>query len=356
MKKSIIFMLLMIPVFHVGMAQVTSSCVVPALLKSEYKRDVAQMASYRLYQLQSPDTDLVQIPQAHTDSIFEGLAAIFNATAIPERDSVFNLFCVHNENPFTGFGAYAGFIVKVDTNYAWTQAWQNLITLTGDPLMDTILLKYHLTLTNFYNWSIGSYAELSVDSSWNTDALIDSIGLVPGVLVAELNSYIGVSGKITYEKIGNSKYYNFYFEYQDCFDGCDAYRNWKFKVNSDCSVEYLGLENWCYWDQLGTPGLCPFPSPINCNTFTPIKVIHEKIGNAIFYPNPSSGSFRVELSGVEVNEVKTMSVYDIQGKLVYATEFRNNVISIDLGTISKGVYFTRITSRQTILTRKIVIE
>lgn len=356
MKKIIIFLFLMIPVFHVGIAQVASSCLVPSLLKSEYKRDVAQMAAYRLYQLQSPDTDLVQIPQVYTDSIFEGLAAIFNATSIPERDSVFNLYCVHNLNPFAGFGAYAGFIVKVDTNYAWTQAWQNLNTLTGDPLMDTILSKYNLTLTNFYNWTIGSYAELSVDSSWNTNALMDSIYLVPGVLFAELNSYVGVSGKIAYEKIGNNKFYNFYFEYQDCFDGCDAYRNWKFKVNSDCSVEYLGLENWCYWDQLGTLGLCPFPAPINCNTFTPIEEINDKNVRAVIFPNPSAGFFRVELSGFEANEIKILSIYDIHGKLVYTTEFRNNDIHIDLGNVSKGVYFAKINSSQAMLTRKIVID
>lgn len=356
MKKTIILLLLMIPVFHVGIAQVASSCVAPTLLKSEYKRDVAQMAAYRLYQLQSPDTDLVQIPHVYTDSIFEGLAAIFNATSIPERDSVFNLYCVHNLNPFAGFGAYAGFIVKVDTNYAWTQAWQNLNTLTGDPLMDTILSKYHLTLTNFYNWTIGSYAELSVDSSWNTDALIDSINLVPGVLFAELNSYVGVSGKITYEIIGNNKYYNFYFEYQDCFDGCDAYRNWKFKVNSDCSVEYLGLENWCFWDQLGTLGLCPFPVPINCNTFTPIEEIDDKNVRAVIFPNPSNGLFQIELVGIEIKERTTLAIYNILGELIYTSGFSSSSMSIDLGAISNGVYFIRIDTRKAILTKKIIID
>lgn len=355
MKKSIIFLTL-ISVFHVSIAQVTSSCGVPSLLKMEYKRDVAQLASYRIYQIQSPDTDLVQIPPAYSDSIFEGLAAIFNATSIPERDSVFNFYCVHNLNPFAGFGGYSGFLVKVDTNYAWTHAWQNLMTLTGDPLMDTILTRYHLKISNFYNWIIGDYAELSVDSSWNTYALIDSINLVPGVLMTELNSWVGVAGKISYEMIGNSKYYNFYFEYQDCFDGCDAYRNWKFKVNSDCSVEYLGLENWCFWDQLGTLGLCPFPAPINCNTFTPIEEIEEKSGSVVIFPNPSDGIFQIELVGMEINENPSLAIYNVLGELVYTSVFNSDTQQIDLGPISKGVYFVRINSGQTILTKKIVIK
>jgi Secretion system C-terminal sorting domain len=356
MKKTIILLLLMIPVFHVGFAQVASSCVVPSLLESEYKRDVAQLAAYRLYQLQSSDTDLVQIPQAHTDSIYAGLAAIFNAASIPERDSVFNLYCVHNLNPFAGFGAYAGFIVKVDTNYAWTQAWQNLNTLTGDPLMDTILSKYNLTITNFYNWTIGNYAELSVDSSWNTDALMDSINLVPGVLFAELNSYVGVSGKITYEKVGTGKYYNFYFEYADCFDGCDAYRNWKFKVNSDCSVEYLGFENWCYWDQFGTLGLCPFPAPINCNTFTPIEEIDEANESVVIFPNPSTGLFQMDFIGMKIQENATLTIFNVLGEIIYTSRIIGNSIQIDLSNISKGVYLTRIENGQSIRTKKIIID
>lgn len=356
MKKTIVFLFLMIPVFNIGFAQVASSCVVPPLLKMEYKRDVAQLASYRLDQQQSPDNNLVQIPHTYTDSIFEGLAAIFNATTIPERDSVFNLYCVHNLNPFVGYGGYSGFIVKVDTNYAWTQAWQNLNTLTGDPVMDTILTKYHLTISNFYFWTIGNYAELSVDSSWNTYALIDSINLVPGVLMTELNSWVGTAGKISYDKVGNSKYYNFYFEYADCFDGCDAYRNWKFKVNSDCSVEYLGFENWCFWDQFGTLGLCPFPAPINCNTFTPIEEIDEANESVIIFPNPSTGLFQIELVAMEVKEKTTLAIYNVLGELIYTSGVNSNVIQVNLGTISKGVYFVRINTGQTILTKKIVID
>jgi hypothetical protein len=356
MKKTIAFLMMIFSLGHAGFGQVTSSCIVPALLKTEYKRDVAQLAAQRLYQLQSPDTDLVQIPQVYTDAVFEGLAAIFNATSIPERDSVFNLYCVHHLNPFEGFGAYAGFIVKVDTGYSWTQAWQNLNTLTGDPLMDTILTKYHLTISNFYNWQIGSYAELSVDSSWNTNALIDSINLVPGVILAELNSFVGVAGKISYNEVGNSKFYDFYFEYQDCFDGCDAYRKWKFKVNADCSVEYLGLENWCYWDQLGTPGLCPFPAPVNCNTFTSVPEIDARSESVVIYPNPSSGQFQIEFVEGEAKENSTLSIYSAHGQLVYSSRINSRSMQINLSNFSKGLYFARIINGQQLLTKKMVIN
>ncbi len=355
MKKTFVFFFL-VSIFHCSHAQVASSCLVPSLLKKEYQRDVAQLATYRLYQQQNPDTVLVQIPQAYTDSIYEGLAAIFNATSIPERDSVFNLYCVHNQNPFAGYGGYSGFLVRVDTNYSWTQAWQNLVTLTGDPLMDTLLSKYNLSITHFYNWAIGNYAVLYVDSSWNTYALMDSLELVAGVISVELNSWVGVAGKITYDKIGNSKYYNFYFEFADCFDGCDAYRNWKFKVNDDCSVEYLGLENWCYWDQLGTPGLCPFPAALNCNTFTPVKEIDEDKLSVVIFPNPSTGHFQFEFKGMEIKESIALEIFSVHGGLVYQSSLNRSPLEIDLGNIPKGIYFAKIIIGQTNLTRKIVID
>src|SRR5678816_3439404 len=98
-------------------AQVVSSCIVPPLLASEYERDIRQLATNHLFQVQSPDTALVNIPQEYIDTISQGLAAIFNATSLPERDTVFNLYCVHNHNgwPYD----YAGFLVRVDTSYSW---------------------------------------------------------------------------------------------------------------------------------------------------------------------------------------------------------------------------------------------
>ena len=354
--KRILIIIMFIAICNGSQAQIPSSCVVPPLLAIEYKRDINQLAVQRLFQLQHPDTILVKIPQAHTDSISEGLAAIFNATSLPERDSVFNLYCVHNLNPFDGFGAYDGFLVKVDTNFSWTNAWQNLITITGDPQMDTLLTKYNLTITQFYNWAIGNYAVLSVDSSWNIFALMDSIEMVPGVLAVEQNSYVGVAGKISYSTIGNARYYDFYFEYADCFDGCDAYRKWKFKVNPDCSVEYLSIDNWCYWDQFGTPGMCPFPAPLNCNTFTPVKEIADKNVNVLISPNPTNGIFQIEISGLDFVSPSTMEIFSMQGELICKSSITNHKSHVDLGTPAKGIYLMKIYNKQMILTRKVVVQ
>lgn len=355
MKKNLLFLLTFFASFSSVHAQVVpSTCSIPQILADQYRRDIRQLAVKRLFQLQSPDTALVSIPQAGIDSIAEGLAAIFNATSIPERDSVFNICCVHNLNPFDGFGGYVGFIVKVDTNYAWTNAWQNLTTLTGDPLMDTILTRYHLTITNFYNWTIGNYAELAVDSSWNNFALIDSLEMVSGVLLAEVNSLVGVAGKISYGVIGNSRYYGFAYEWQDCFDGCDASRTWKFKVNADCSVEYLGFDEFCYWAQFAIP--CDPIVPVNCNTFTSVPEDNLQQANFMLSPNPSTGKFQLTLNGLSLTDNSTVIIYTAQGKLIHQSTPAQPTTEIELNIQASGIYFVRIQVGQTVLTKKMIIQ
>lgn len=346
--KKYLLLLVLVSLFNISHAQVPSNCTVPPLLSSEYHRDIIQLAVQRLFELQSPDTILVTVPQQYIDTISGGLAAILNASSLSERDSVFNLFCVHKLNPFAGFGAYEGFLVKVDTNYSWTTAWQNLITLTGDPLMDTILTRYSLTITDFYNWSIGNYAVLTVDSSWNNYALLDSLEMVPGVLAAEINSLIGVAGNITFNKVGSALYYDFDFEYQDCFDGCDAYRRWKFKVNSDCSVEYLGFIDWCFWGI----GQCPLPAPLNCNVFT--SLVENNFENEFsLYPNPANDE--LNLKWYSRNNI-SITIYNSAGQELSTTHLSNQNESIDISELMNGIYFLRFIDGNRIGMKKLVVE
>jgi Secretion system C-terminal sorting domain len=331
-------------------AQVPSSCTVPSLLAQKYERDVKQLATKRLLQLQSPDTALVHIPIVHTDSIFGGLAAIFNATSIPERDSVFNLYCVHNINGWPI--QYAGYLVQVDTTNAWTTAWQNLTTTTGNPLMDSITSRYHLTISNFYNWGIGNYAELATDSSYNTQALIDSLLLVNGVLTAELNGIIGGAGFIEYNIQNNARYYYFYFEFADCFDGCDNYRKWKFRVNSDCSVDYLGFDNWSVWN----PPLHPFPGPVNCNTFTNVPDGNLPAASCLVFPNPSNGIVQIELSGFDLTGNAVLVIHSLLGETVHTAAVTNERFAVDLSNKAKGVYFLTLDNGQQRVIKKIVLE
>jgi hypothetical protein len=312
-------------------AQVSSSCAVPPLLETEYNKDIVQLTTARLFQIQSPDTAIVRVPQVHYDSIAGGLAAIFNATSIPERDSVFNLYCVHNHNGFPY--DYAGLLVEVDTSYSWTNAWQSLNIVTGNSFIDNITSTYSLDIVNFYNWSFGSYAELSTDSAWNILALSDTFLLEPGVITADPNYWLGMAGTIEYNVIGNYRYYDFYFEFNDCFDGCDNYRKWMFRVDTNCTVEYLGFIDW------GVFGPEPLPSPINCNVFTTVPVTNAGEDLHIF-PNPVSDKINLHIT----SDKALLRIYNSLGTIILSKQIDTENSVIDFSQYSSGIYIAEIFS------------
>jgi len=336
MKK--ILTLLLLFTSTISNAQIASSCNVPPELAVAYHKDIVQLATNYLYQWQSPDTALVHPPQSVLDDISGGLAAILNANT-PESDSVFNLYCVHNLNGWPS--DYAGFLVQVDTSVAWTQAWQSLITLTGNSYVDSLTSMYGLHVDNFYNWSWGSYAELGVDSAWNIMALMDSLRYAtPGVLTVEKNGMIGQAGKIEYEKAGNDRYYSFYFEFIDCTDGCDNYRRWGFRVDSVCNVYYLGFSDW------GAFGIQPLPAPINCNLYDKVEELSS--GQLNIYPNPATSEIKLAL---DENDINNICVYDLMGKLVMEADMASvsNEIVLDVSGLNSGLYFVTLTSNEKIL-------
>jgi len=326
MKRFIIFILVLASTK--ANAQITSSCNVPPELAEAYHKDIVQLATNYLDNIQSPDTIYVHPPQYVMDDISGGLAAILNANT-PESDSVFNLYCVHNLNgwPYD----YAGFLVQVDTSVAWTQAWQNLVTITGNSYVDSLTSLYALHVDNFYNWSFGNYAELGVDSAWNIMALMDSLRYAtPGIISVEPNSMIGQAGTIEYEKTGNDRYYSFYFEFSDCFDGCDNYHRWGFKVDSACNVYYLGFSDW------GVFGVQPLPAPLNCNLYDKVEELSS--GQLNLYPNPATSEVRLKM---EDQNIRNITVYDLLGKTVLEIDYATitNEVVLDVSNLNPAIYF-----------------
>ncbi len=305
-----------------------SDCTLSPSFVDRYRRDITQLATYRLFQVSSTDTESIKVPKIAFDSVATGFAAIYNATDLPVRDSVFKLYCVHNLNGFPF--AYAGLLVRVDLSYTWAKAWEMMNQITGNSLVDGLTARYHLRLTNFYHWSIGTYAELATDSSWNILALVDSFKLIPGIMAAQQNGLTNVAGTITYNVSDSFRYYYFDFEFDDCFDGCDAYRRWAFKVDKDCNVYYLGYFDWGYW------GIQPLPAPTYCTAQT--DVISPAKKRFRVSPNPAIDKVTIIPDGQPLRNI-TVSVYNTIGSVVKTTELAaNSTLEIDISSLPSGVY------------------
>ena len=345
MKKIIVIISLWMAAMG-GSAQIQSDCTIPAGLDSVYARDIANMAVRRMMDLNHPDMAYVNIPQAWKDTIGGGLAAILNCFGLPERDTVFNLYCVHDNTSYPETNNEL--LVKVDTTYAWTQAWQNLQTLTGDPFIDNMMTAYSLEVTDFYNWSFGNYALLHTDETWNTYALMDSLEIAPGIIYCDPNSIIGDAGKIQFSTQGNDRYFDFYFEFNDCFDGCDNYRKWQFMVTPACEVNYLGFIDWGFF------GIEPLPAPINCNLFT-FREDRTAVQVSIF-PNPSKNRITINNldSGHEISDVK---LTDLCGQVLRKIAVSGyETIHMDVSDLDKGTYLLMLSDRDGIISTQKVLK
>lgn len=70
--------------------------------------------------------------------------------------------------------------------------------------------------------------------------------------------------------------------------------------------------------------------------------------NAVVYPNPSNGQFKISLTGLEVNSTTKISIFDFNGRLVAEKVLNANSIETEVSfnesKLSKGFYFANITN------------
>lgn len=331
MRKFVIFTLLFL-VMRQGFSQIVpSSCEPPALLQTTYEPDISNLALRRIFELESPDTASIVIPQTWRDTILEGMAAILNAVSIPQRDSIFNLYCVHDLAAHPVF-IYDQLIIFVDTSYSWTQAWQNLQTQTGNPLIDALMTQYQYQIVQFTNLSFGSMAVIQTNSFWNILALIHQFEQIPGVQFAEPNSIVGAAGRIQYNKTGTERYYNFEFQWNDCFDGCDNSRTWKYRVFEDCSVQFLGIEDWGFF------GIEPLPDPLNCNLFSGTDPGRTSDHLIQIFPNPADDQITFETGSLTIEGLQVISG---QGVLILEKN-EPNIRNVNISFLPCGLYIIKL--------------
>jgi hypothetical protein len=223
----------------VVVSQVPSSCNIPTALQNAYKTDVASLTLSRIFNLNKPSKDSIEIDLAEMDTIWHGLAAIYNAFTIPERDSIFDIYCMHIE----GYNnvLYNHISVFVDTTHPWTHNWMTLQNTTGYPEIDTMMAIYGFTIDQYnYQWN---YANFHTQQIINARAFVNRLESLDGVTHAEVKIHYGDGHDITYEKFGNFQYYNFSLGWGDCPAGCTGGNCWHFWVNySNCTVQHSGTD------------------------------------------------------------------------------------------------------------------
>ncbi len=89
----------------------------------------------------------------------------------------------------------------------------------------------------------------------------------------------------------------------------------------------------------------------NFTTESDINVALPKISNYNIYPNPSNG-----IVYIEMDEMRSIRVLDITGKVIIDSDFNDNHYQLDLGGHPDGIYFIEISTNNYKIIEKLIIE
>jgi hypothetical protein len=242
-------------------------------VESIYRNDAVKAAARRLFEINSPFKDSVEVPHAYLDSVTRVFYAIQNLPQTPLKDTIINMFGYSN---FNAYGAYFGYEndslhyhnngTKLNTaegelygsspkildmyvpdTATWVAQWQaGNYTNTTNPAVNELALRYGIMGTNYTTLLTGQYHFSAITSrAVNTVALAKAFNtLIGDQQAARPATYTGDGNSIelVYEADGIKIIYT--NQCGNCPVSCSYGRSWTFRVSlTNYSVEYLDAIN-----------------------------------------------------------------------------------------------------------------
>jgi len=206
---------------------------VPAELRAAYLEDANRMA---LRDLLANGFAEVLIPQDAVQPYYDALVLVYNATALPARDTVVDVYRIHAMGPAT-----RSLLLQLLGNEPWVQHLARREIPTGDPTVDTLLTRYSLSVGSAYTMQNGDVLlTLAPPEPLNIQALAGLFHGITGVRFAEPNNLVGDGNDMSGLIHGSRVLLDYSVGYGDCPAGCIARRFYHFAVHDDGTVEYLG--------------------------------------------------------------------------------------------------------------------
>ena len=206
---------------------------VPPELRAAYLEDANRLA---LRDLLAKGFSEVPIPQDAVQPYYNALVLVHNATALPARDTVVDIYRIHTIGPPT-----RSLLLWLFGTETWVQRLAHGELPTGDPTVDTLLARYSLTVGSAYTMQSGDVLlTLVPPEPLNINALAGLFHAITGVRFAEPNSVIGAANDIGGSIAGERVALDYSVGYGDCPAGCIERRFYHFAVHDDGTVEYLG--------------------------------------------------------------------------------------------------------------------
>ena len=316
MKRVFIYLLFVL-LSGISQAQVVSSrCTAGDSVFKMYQDDADRLAIRRVNHIRSTYKDSVRINKEISGNYLNALLAVYNATVLPANDTITRLLNIHTYNP-----GLNSLVVIADSGLIWMTNLRYNILPTRDYSIDQMMANYSLKKVFYSGLLQPSMVVFKTETNSNLAPLAKKLKTALGVQAAESDFLYGDGNDILDSISGKYTELVYSFGWQECPTGCEQRRYWKFRIFSDCSVQYMGS-----YGQSLVPSLL-ISSEGSEKLFSNIKI----------YPNPVKSKLYVESNSAKTNDI-VLTIKNKKGEIVYTLTKLKKYQEIDLILLSNGVY------------------
>jgi len=206
----------------------------PDSLRALYREDATILAIRRVHELvdfgAAPAAEPVRVPPALVQFFYDGIVHVYNARALPQRDSVFALlpaYQVHaRPDPYPYW-----FTVTVLRSEPWAQAWEAGLPASGNAAADSLVALFGLDVSVSSQSAATTVFRLTTEEPLNLRPIMWAFRAFTGVQSVTGPAFIGsgrsdVTAAVEAPGVG----YRFRLGWGDCPAGCVHHRTWSFLV------------------------------------------------------------------------------------------------------------------------------
>lgn len=206
---------------------------VPADLRAAYLEDASLLA---LRELIAGGFHDIRIPADTVQPYYDALVLVYNATLLPARDTVVDVYRIHT----FGQPSIRRLYLLVPDTQQWAQRLAHDSLPTGNAGIDQLLAEYGMSYDHAFVMSSTQEFLIVLRSTepLNMPALASRFAEIPGVRAGQ-DGLLGDGNNITGTR-DDVLLLDYSVGYGDCPAGCTARRVYHFGVHSDGRVDYLG--------------------------------------------------------------------------------------------------------------------
>jgi hypothetical protein len=311
---------------------VNSACLAHDSILKKYKRDADELTLDRTNLNQTTFKDSVRLDPVMEQSYLRLLMAVYNATALPARDTVVTQLKIHRTARDLNTVTF-----RADTGLTWVKNIKNNISPSGYASVDYLIAKYSLKKFNYTNFLQGTcLLTLKTDTNCNILELAKRFDTIPVIWSAN-QAALYIDGNWMVDSLAQSYTQLIYsYGWDDCFNGCMQRRFWRFRIYNDCSVEYVNS----FGSTLPLVGIVE--NKLESNK---VKVV----------PNPFSDKISLIFEDENVRN-PAVTLFNTLGQRIYFHNLEGQEKELSLNFLPSGVYFIRVSTEAVQKTFRIIKE